>query len=236
MNTEQRTVILCGERVTYSFIRKKIKRVNLRVKADLSVTVSAPVSFSAARADEFVISHEKFVINNLKKFSSDNWKKNVQPSFASGEKISVFGALYTLRFLRGKNKVMFSGGDILIFTPNALAEEAEAAFNKFVYSECKRVFTELLTRYYPYFKRYVGEFPYLILRSMKTAWGTCNPKKNKITLNLKLFYKPMAAVEYVVVHEYCHYIQLNHSPAFYAEVAKIMPDYKERALLLKNKR
>lgn len=237
MNIEQRTVVLCGEMVTYSFIRKKIKRVNLRVKADLSVTLSAPLFFSAASADEFIISHSQFVINNLKKFSSRGSAGQTQPRFSSGEKIFVFGYPYTLRFLCGKNNVSVCGDDILIFTPNALTEEAEAVFDKFVYSECKRVFTELLTQYYPYFKRYVGDnLPALTLRFMKTVWGTCNPKKNKITLNLKLFYKPMRAVEYVVVHEYCHYIQLNHSPAFYAEVKKIMPDYKDRAALLKNKR
>ena len=42
-----------------------------------------------------------------------------------------------------------------------------------------------------------------------------------------------AAQIYVVVHEYCHFLQPNHSPAFWAEVEKLLPDWKERRALLK---
>jgi len=234
-NAQLRTVVLCGKQITYSFVRKKIKRVNLRVKADLSVTVSAPLFYSAAKADQFITEHAEFVIKNLRKFASREQKECVQPRFSSDENIIILGKPYTLRLLYGENKICFSGDELLIFTPEAAESEAKIVFDKFVFSECKRIFTALINYYYPYFKKYVGEkLPSLTLRSMTSVWGTCNPKKNKITLNLKLYFKPIKAIEYVVVHEYCHYIQLNHSPAFYAEVKKVMPDYKERLPLLKN--
>ena len=48
-----------------------------------------------------------------------------------------------------------------------------------------------------------------------------------------LYNMPPAAQIYVVVHEYCHFLQPNHSPAFWAEVEKLLPDWKERRALLK---
>ena len=55
----------------------------------------------------------------------------------------------------------------------------------------------------------------------------------QITFALQLYNQPPAAQIYVVVHEYCHFLQLNHSPAFWAEVEKLLPDWKARRELLK---
>ena len=78
-----------------------------------------------------------------------------------------------------------------------------------------------------------GVRPTLKVRRMKTRWGVCMPGKRQITLNLRLAEKPMAAVEYVVVHEYAHFVHCDHSPAFWAVVARILPDYKARRALLR---
>ena len=64
-------------------------------------------------------------------------------------------------------------------------------------------------------------------------WGVCCPGKKQITFALQLYHMPPAAQIYVVVHEYCHFLQPNHSPAFWAEVAKLLPDWKARRALLK---
>ena len=68
---------------------------------------------------------------------------------------------------------------------------------------------------------------------MTTRWGVCCPGKKQITFALQLYNMPPAAQIYVVVHEYCHFLQANHSPAFWAEVAKLLPDWKARRALLK---
>ena len=78
-----------------------------------------------------------------------------------------------------------------------------------------------------------GQKPTLKVRSMTTRWGVCCPGKKQITFALQLYNMPPAAQIYVVVHEYCHFLQLNHSPAFWAEVEKLLPDWKARRELLK---
>ena len=66
----------------------------------------------------------------------------------------------------------------------------------------------------------------------KTRFGSCSAK-NSLCFSLYLMAYPDAAVDYVVVHELAHIRHKTHSPAFYAEVARVMPDYRERRKLLK---
>ena len=96
-------------------------------------------------------------------------------------------------------------------------------------------FTAMSDKVYPAFARVLGgQKPVIRVRSMTSCWGVCHMKKRQITFALQLYNKPPAAQIYVVVHEYCHFLQPNHSPAFWAEVAKLLPDWKARRELLKH--
>ncbi|PIE48032.1 MAG: zinc metalloprotease [Gammaproteobacteria bacterium] len=64
------------------------------------------------------------------------------------------------------------------------------------------------------------------IKKMKTRWGSCNTKAKRVWLSVYLPEHPIECTEYVIVHELCHLHQANHSPKFWGEVAKAMPDYK----------
>ncbi|MGL6293230.1 M48 family metallopeptidase [Eubacterium aggregans] len=98
---------------------------------------------------------------------------------------------------------------------------------------CRPVFEALITRYYPFFKARGVAYPTLRIKTMKSRWGSCISGKGVITLNTRLLTKPMAAVEYVVVHELAHFLVQNHQADFYAVVAQVLPDYKARRKFLK---
>ncbi len=78
-----------------------------------------------------------------------------------------------------------------------------------------------------------GQKPTIKVRDMTSRWGVCDIAKRQITFALRLYNMPPAAQIYVVVHEYCHFLQPNHSPAFWNEVAAILPDWKARRKLLR---
>ena len=63
------------------------------------------------------------------------------------------------------------------------------------------------------------------VREQRTRWGSCSSKHN-LNFNWKLILAPPEALEYVVIHELCHLIHLNHSERFWAEVKKRMPEYE----------
>ncbi len=73
----------------------------------------------------------------------------------------------------------------------------------------------------------------ITIRMQKSRWGSCSSKKN-LNFNCLLMRTPDEIIDYVVVHELCHLKEMNHSPAFWAEVEKIIPDYKLRRRWLKD--
>ena len=72
------------------------------------------------------------------------------------------------------------------------------------------------------------------ITSAKRVFGSCTSKKH-LNFSFRLALYPYEATEYVVVHELCHIKEMNHSKRFWAEVEKILPDYKLRRRLLKEK-
>ena len=74
----------------------------------------------------------------------------------------------------------------------------------------------------------------LKIKNLKSRWGSCSTKRN-LNFNVKLICFSENVIEYVVVHEMCHLIHMNHSKDFWKQVEKILPDYKERKNKLNNK-
>ena len=72
----------------------------------------------------------------------------------------------------------------------------------------------------------------ITIRNQRTRWGSCSSKGN-LNFNCLLMLAPAEVIDYVVVHELCHRKEMNHSAAFWNEVAKILPDYKEQEKWLK---
>ena len=68
-------------------------------------------------------------------------------------------------------------------------------------------------------------FGKITIKNQKTRWGSCSSKGN-LNFNCLLMLTPERVRDYVVIHELCHLRQMNHSKLFWAEVEKVMPDYK----------
>ncbi len=98
--------------------------------------------------------------------------------------------------------------------------------------DCRAYFSRLLAEQYPLIQPLGVALPQLKIRKMKSRWGSCHSQKGIITLNSQLMAAPQPCIEYVILHELCHFLQPNHSSAFYALLARLMPDWAERKKLL----
>ena len=84
-----------------------------------------------------------------------------------------------------------------------------------------------------YYAKQIGvTYGKITIRNQKTRWGSCSNKGN-LNFNCLLMLTPPEVIDYVVVHELCHRKEMNHSGAFWEEVEKILPDYKEQVKWLK---
>lgn len=83
-----------------------------------------------------------------------------------------------------------------------------------------------------YAKRMGISYGRITVREQKTRWGSCSAKGN-LNFNWKLILMPEEILDYLVVHELAHRIEMNHSPAFWRAVEREIPDYRERRMWLK---
>ena len=126
---------------------------------------------------------------------------------------------------------------ILTQKRNELLEQQEKNVKKLTMDEIRqladqalKVIPERVAYYAPIVGVDIGK---ITIRNQRTRWGSCSGKGN-LNFNCLLMLTPPEVMDYVVVHELCHRIELNHSAKFWNEVQRVLPDYKEQKEWLKN--
>lgn len=99
--------------------------------------------------------------------------------------------------------------------------------------EIKDVILGICKKIYPSFEKRGIKYPIIKFRKMTSRWGSCNYIKGIITFNTALKYAPYECIEYVACHEFCHFLQANHSPLFYNELEKFCPNHKHYRKILR---
>ena len=107
----------------------------------------------------------------------------------------------------------------------------EHSLQKFYNVETERIFKSEVERILPFFKNI--PFFTLKIRKMKTRWGVNNLTQKTITLNSELLKKDLDLLDYVIIHELCHFYEANHSANFWRHVEEYYPHYKEARRRLK---
>ncbi|MCD8049902.1 MAG: M48 family metallopeptidase [Clostridia bacterium] len=234
MNSSSRKVIFNGKEITYQLERKPVKNLNLRIKKDGSIYVSANERVSSQMIDEFVVSKGVFILSSLERFRELMQYAPQPKQYVSGETFYILGRGLRLKVSEGAKEKIHDDGVYIYLDVKDITdtERKKRLMTKFLDSRCKEVFGEIVEEIYPIFRKYNVTHPTLRIRDMNTRWGSCMPQKGIITLNKRLLEAPRSCVEYVVMHEFCHFIHPNHSKQFYSFLTMLMPDWKERKTLL----
>ena len=169
-------------KIEYELIFRKVKNINLRIKRDGSVAVSASKRVPVTLIDDFVLSKSGFILKAKEK-CAEAAKKSPTEYFSE--------------------------------------------------SEIRQIVLEMCEKAYTYFEKMGVKLPQIKFRKMVSQWGNCRAEKGIVTFNVNLRFAPAECIEYVILHEFTHFLQANHSAAFYAELEKVCPDWKRRRKLLK---
>lgn len=214
--------------ISYVLTRKRVKNINLRITPQGQVSVSAPYGVPAEYIDGFVAKKREFILSALARAEARARRRERGGAW-------VFGAQKTVSFLKGTARSSrINGGVIYIYCRDPEDESSrQRAFSAFWKSLCLQVCTEKARKLYPLFRPLGVDFPEIRVKNMKSRWGSCTPSKNTVTFSTGLLEAPEECVDYVVLHEFCHFICPNHSPDFYRLVGSLMPDWKRRQDILR---
>jgi predicted metal-dependent hydrolase len=226
MTTEARRIVVGG--VLVDVVRKPIKNLHLGVYPPAGrVRVAAPLTVSDDAVRLAVVTRLAWIKRQKQKFE-DQARQSVR-TYVTGESHYVFGRRYRLRLIErpGRAEVVIRGASTidLCVRPGTDVAAREQTFLDWRRSELRTIATDIV-------KKRAGAMglptPELGIKRMKTKWGVCNAEAGRIWLNLELSKKPVACIEYIVVHELAHFLERNHNDRFVALMDAAMPTWRAR--------
>ena len=222
-----RTVLLKGREVRYELQRKRVKNINLRIKPDMSIHVSASPYVTVSELERFMGEKADFILHALDRFA-ESGAEQTPPRYESGDIVQLLGRDFPLCVENGgKNTVSCDGKTIALSVKNAADLELKRkTLDKWLRESCRRTVEESCKRLYPEFEKQGVPWPEIRIRTMKSKWGSCMPQKKVLTFNTNLIAAPQECIDYVVAHEFTHFLHPDHSPRFYESLARVIPEWK----------
>ena len=209
-------------------VRKDVKNITLKVRPNGEAILTAP----KAASDE----HIKFIIEKRAKWIAQKRAffasfKTLKKEYVSGEDFKYLGRSYRLKVVQSKEeRVKLQRGYLELFVKDKSdIKRKENLIYEWYHEKATLYFFNILQEFNKIVKQDIKSVK---IRQMKTRWGSCNPYKSYINLNIELIKKPKACIEYVVFHELAHLLYPNHSKKFYDYLTLYMPDWQKRKEIL----
>lgn len=212
--------------INYSLIKSSRKSIGIIVNSDGSVVVRAPQRATKKEIDDVINKRIDWILKHQKKFEQlgpaySKWE------FVDGEKHLLLGNEYVLRVNTGAfNTVRLNGKFIDVVCNNE--SMVKPLMVKWYTLKANEMMPDIIMPVVNQFKSKYHRSPAKIsLKNMKSRWGSCSSKAN-ISMNIKLIKSTRSCIEYVMAHELCHLLQMNHSKNYYSLLTEFMPDWRER--------
>ncbi len=204
-------------------IRSNRKTLSITVDARGRLIVRAPRRFAVERIYAFLQEKEGWIVKQRKK--RENREYELSPTSWSGYVFPLLGRPTTVYLVEGK-RVGYDPQADRVYLPS---DKPEERLKKWLKENAKRIFATVTERQAT---RMGVTYGNVGVTSAKTRWGSCSGR-NDIRYSFRLLFAPREVIEYVAVHELAHVRHRNHSSAFWKEVEKYLPDWKEKRGWLK---
>ena len=209
----------------YTLTRSKRKTIGLYIK-DGNLEIRTPLYCPQSEIDRFITLKEKW-INDKLYISRKHARQKANFSLSYGNYISFRGILYPLAAKTG-DKSGFDG-ECFYFPPMLKPDLLRDACINVYHSLAKKHLKDRVKEY----AEQMGVTPASVkINNAKGRWGSCSSQKS-LNFSWRLIMAEDDVIDYVVVHELAHIIEMNHSQKFWAVVDSVLPDYLERKSQLK---
>jgi predicted metal-dependent hydrolase len=214
--------VLEGTPVSYLVKRSARRRgITLTIDED-GLRVAAPWRASQRRIEKLLVEHARWIVRKLAE-----WRTRRPPPlmWRPGARVMVLGEGVILECDPARAATERTSDRLILpldplVDPRTLQARVVAWLRDAAYA----CFIERSVHYAP---ELAVTVPSIRLSNAKTRWGTCHPD-GRVHFNWRLIQMPLALLDYVVVHELAHLRHPNHSPRFWREVERVLPDYTER--------
>ena len=215
---------------TYQVVRSRRKTADIVLERNGSLVVRVPRELPPGQIDRILDAKRLWIHRNLAEWRELN-SARIHREFRNGEGFLYLGRSYRLLLVKHQNEALsLRSGRFCL--RHDLAQQTAAAKRAFANYYALRGLERIAARI-AYFAPKVGVKPGpLAIRELGHRWASCSPKGN-LAFHWKCMMAPLTIIDYLVVHELCHLHVLDHTEAFWNEVDKIMPDYRERKDRLK---
>jgi len=216
--------------IEYRLVYTERETLAIHVLPDTNISVEAPLGSEFIEIEQHIRKRATWILRQQRNFR--RYSFDIPPrQYVSGESYRYLGRQYQLKVIQGdgKNNNVKLDREHIIVTVHDKNDHTlvKKMINNWYRQQGLKLFTERIKTWLPRFERYEIGLPRITVRPMRAQWGSCSAH-GKLSLNIKLIQVPKPLMDYVIVHELCHLIENNHSPAFYALLSRIMPDWQER--------
>lgn len=207
-------------------VRKPIKNLHLSIlPPNGKIRITAPTQMKDDAIRTLVATRIPWIRSQQKKFAGQ--ERQTPRRYISGESHYFFGKRYRLEveYVNEVPQVIVKGNTkiILRVRPNSTTEKREEVMTEWYRKELHKVVEPLLSKLEKKLGVSVNTWA---IKRMKTRWGTCNQMQGRVWLNLELAKKPLACLEYVMVHELLHLIEKKHNDRFVELMTKHLPKWR----------
>ncbi|MDE5823144.1 MAG: M48 family metallopeptidase [Lachnospiraceae bacterium] len=237
--SEIRTIVLEGMEIRYELTRKSVKNVNLRIDAAGNVKVSASRRVPVNYIEGFMRQKQALIVTAVERAEENSRRQQekepqTERQYADGEQLTLLGNKHEVKIVRSELERIDLDNRFIYFwvkKPEDIRHK-ELLYEKWLKEYQRGVYEEICHQVHKQFQQFRVDYPVIKIRRMTSRWGSCQPYKGVVTLNSRLIETPLCCIEYVVMHEFCHFIHPDHSKAFHALMTRLMPDWKQRRQLL----
>jgi len=224
--------VIQGDGFTAEIIRStKRKTSAIKIKKGL-VYVMVPTVLSRVEIESLVINKTRWIVEKLT--HQQSLLALPVKAFKTGERYSYLGSEYVLIIIVGSTPTILLDKGQLIVSVRHQSIETTVIIKALLINWYKQQAAIALKLKTQQFAEIIDVQPTSIsIKTYKARWGSCS-LSGAIQFNWKLIMAPNSVVDYVVVHELCHLLHHNHSPAFWTSVARYCPDYRIHSTWLKN--
>ena len=193
--------------------------------------MSAPAQMPANKVDSFVEEKAEWI---FRKMADVEKRRENMPddSLYDGKQVYFLGKEYTMRLSEGRKFGVEIVSDDIVVSSRYGDENLKSKYISWLVGEAEPVFQQSLDDMMKLVSGYHIKRPEIYIRNMKSRWGSCNNRKNRIGLNVQLIKSDRRCIDQVVLHELVHFIHYDHGSGFYGLLGELMPDWRERKEIL----